>query len=49
MFNRIHEELLALHKEERAYADEVSLDNPIHARRRLIHVERSSPIFVESV
>ncbi|KAF8547827.1 ADP-ribosylation [Imleria badia] len=47
MFNHVHEEMLALHKEEQAYADKVSLENPINARRRLVQVERSSPIFAE--
>lgn len=49
MFNDIHEGMVTLHKEERAFGDEVSLENPTYVRRRLVQVERSSPIFVESM
>ncbi|KAN0074498.1 hypothetical protein V8E55_011910 [Tylopilus felleus] len=47
MHTHNHEEMVALQKEERAYANVVSLEHPISARRRLVQVERRSPIFVD--
>lgn len=48
--NQVHDEMIALHEEERAYTytEVVSLENPMNARHRLVQVERNNPFFVES-
>lgn len=45
---QVHEAMFAFHKQGRAYSDEVSLENPINIRHRLVQVQRNSPTFVDS-